>query len=193
MKCSVFIAPSTDGYIATLDGGVQWLESAGTPLSKEEESSELMKCFNDSFSTFINSVDCMIMGRKLMEILSSFDLSPEQWPYKNTKVIVLSNTLKNPPENLKDNLEIYAGEIPELMDRLENEGYKHAYIEGGQTITSFLTLELINEITLTQAPVLLGEGIPLFNKLSKKIKLQNARATAFPNDFIEIKYNVQYT
>lgn len=192
MKCSVFIAPSVDGYIATMDGGVQWLESVGTPLSEKDKASDLMKHFNNAFPTFIQSVDCMIMGRKLMEVLSSFNLTPEQWPYVDTKIIVLSNTLKEAPENLKDKLEMYSGTIPDLMTRLENEGYKHAYIDGGTTITSFLDLELIDEMTLTQAPVLLGSGIPLFGKSSKQIQLEDAKATVFPNNFIEIKYKVKY-
>ena len=192
MKCSVFIAPSVDGYIAANDGTVQWLESAGTPLSEKDKESDLIKQFNNAFSTFIQSVDCMIMGRKLMEVLSSFNLTPEQWPYLDTKVIVLSNTLKEAPENLKDKVEIYSGKILDLMTKLENEGYKHAYIDGGTTITTFLELELIDEITLTQAPVLLGSGVPLFGKLSKQIQLEDAKATAFPNNFIEIKYKVKY-
>ena len=192
MKCSVFIAPSVDGYIATEDGGVSWLESVGTPLSEKDKATDLMKHFNNTFSTFIQSVDCMIMGRKLMEVLSSFNLSSEQWPYTDTKIIVLSNTLKEAPENLKDKLEMYSGTIPDLMTRLENEGYKHAYVDGGKTITTFLDLELIDDMTLTQAPVLLGSGIPLFGKLSKQIELEDARATVFPNNFIEIKYKVKY-
>ena len=192
MRCSVFIAPSVDGYIATEDGSVQWLESLENNLSKEDEQSELMTYFKSSFSTFIQSVDCMIMGRKLMEVLSSFNLSKEQWPYIETRVIVLSHTINEAPENLRDRVEIYSGSIPSLMRELESEGYKHVYVDGGQVITQFLELELIDDMTLTLAPILLGSGIPLFNKLSKKIALEDAKATAFPNNFVEIKYNVKY-
>ncbi len=62
----------------------------------------------------------------------------------------------------------------------------------GTTITAFLNLELINEMTLTLTPVLLGSGIPLFGKLLKQINLEDAQATTFPNNFIEIKYKVKY-
>lgn len=192
MKCSIFIAPSVDGYIATEDGGVHWLETAGKPLSDKESSSDLMKHFNMSMPNYMKDVDCMIMGRKLMEVLSSYNLTPEQWPYGDTKIIVLSNTMKEPSENLKDKVEMYSGSIPELIAKLEKEGYKHAYVDGGTTITAFLNLELINEMTLTLAPVLLGSGIPLFGRLSKQINLEDAQATAFPNNFIEIKYKVKY-
>jgi len=192
MKCSVFIAPSVDGYIATEDGDVQWLESLGSKVSKEDENSDLMSYFNNSFPRFIQSVDCMIMGRKLMEVLSSYDLTDEEWPYKSTKVIVLSHNMKEAPENLKERVEMYSGTIPALMTKLESEGYKHAYIDGGQTITNFLELKLINEMTLTLAPILLGSGVPLFNKMSHKIYLKDAQAIVFPNNFVEVKYQVDY-
>ncbi len=192
MKCSIFIAPSADGYIATEDHGVHWLETVGKPLSEEEASSDLMKHFNMSMQNYMQTVDCMIIGRKLMEVLSSFNLTPEQWPYGDTKIIALSNTIKEPPANLKNRVQMYSGSIPELISKLEQEGYKHAYVDGGTTITAFLNLQLINEMTLTQAPVLLGSGIPLFGKLFKQIKLEDAQATAFPNNFIELKYSVKY-
>lgn len=192
MKCSIFIAPSVDGYIATEDGGVHWLETVGKPVSEVESSSDVMKYFNNTFSNYIKSVDCMLIGRKLMEVLSGFKLTPEQWPYGDTKIIALSNTVKEPPENLKNKVQMYSGSIPELISKLELEGYKHAYVDGGTIITAFLNLQLINEITLTLAPVLLGSGIPLFGKLFKQIKLEDAQATAFPNNFIEIKYKIKY-
>ena len=192
MKCSVFIAPSVDGYIATQDGSVAWLESLGTSLSEEDKASELMEHFNSTFATYIDSVDCMILGRKLMEVLSSFDLTPEQWPYTGTRLIVLSNTLKEAPYNLKDRVEMYSGSISDLVTKLEDEGHKYVYIDGGTTITSFLELELIDEMTLTLAPTLLGSGTPLFGKLSKQVLLEDAQATAFPNNFIELKYKVKY-
>jgi len=192
MKCSIFIAPSVDGYIATEDGGVHWLETVGKPLSEEEASLDLMKHFNISMQNYMQSVDCMIIGRKLMEILSSFNLTPEQWPYGDTKIIALSGTIKEPPSNLKDKVQMYSGSIEELIIKLEKEGCKHAYVDGGTTITTFLNLGLINEMTLTQAPVLLGSGIPLFGKLLKQINLEDAQATAFPNNFVELKYKVKY-
>ena len=192
MKCSIFIAPSVDGYIATEDGGVHWLETVGKTVSEKDASSDLMEYFTNTFSNYIKSVDCMVIGRKLMEVLSSFNLTPEQWPYGDTEIIVLSTTIKEPPANLKNRVQMYSGTIPELITKLEKEGHKHAYVDGGTTITAFLNFQLIDEMTLTLAPVLLGSGVPLFGKLFKQIKLEDAQATAFPNNFIEIKYKVNY-
>ena len=186
MKCSVYIATSVDGYIATVDGGVDWLHTTGNSEADMGDNPDM------GFGSFINSIDCMIMGRKCMEVISSMNLTPEQWSYGDIHIVVLSNTVKEPPENLSGKVEVYSGEIPALIEQLVSRGYKHAYIDGGSTITSFINLELINEMTITKAPVLLGEGIPLFGKINKSVKLENAKSTAFSNDFIQIKYGVNY-
>ena len=185
MICSIYVATSVDGYIATVDGGVDWLHSAGN-LEADMGSEDM------GFQSFMDSVDCMIMGRKCMEMISSMNLTPEQWPYGDVRIVVLSNTVKEPPENLRGKIEMYSGDIQELIIKLESSGFKHAYIDGGTTITSFINLDLVDEMTITKAPVLLGEGIPLFGKINKRINLEEANASVFPNNFIQIKYTVTY-
>jgi dihydrofolate reductase len=186
MKCSVFIATSIDGFIAKKNGDVDWLHTAGNGKELTGANADM------GLSSYISSVDCMIMGRKTMDIISKMNLSPEQWFYGDLKIIVLSNTLKEAPENLKGKVEMYSGDLLTLISTLENHGQKHAYIDGGTTIQEFINLKLISELTITKAPVLLGEGVPLFGKLFKDLKLENAKATAFANDFIQLKYTVNY-
>ncbi|MCG7873749.1 MAG: dihydrofolate reductase family protein [Candidatus Thiodiazotropha lotti] len=186
MKCSVYIATSVDGYIATPEGAVDWLHSAGNLETDMGDDLDM------GFGSFIESVDCMVMGRKCMDMISSMNLSLEQWPYGDIHIAVLSNTVRTPPENLKGKVEMFSGKITDLVKTLESKGFKHAYIDGGSTITSFLNHRLIDEMIITRAPVLLGEGIPLFGKLDNQIRLVNSEAKAFANDFIQIKYRVNY-
>ena len=56
MKHSVFIASSLDGFIATEDGGVSWLETTASPISDIEQNSELMQRFNDAFQNYMKSI-----------------------------------------------------------------------------------------------------------------------------------------
>lgn len=186
MKCSVFIATSADGYIATESGGVDWLEMAGDSSADMSEHGDM------GFSDYIVDVDCMIIGRKCMEKLASFNLTEEQWPYGKRRVIALSNTLTNPCANLPDTVEMYSGDIMALTAELKNQGYKHAYIDGGTTITAFINLKLINKMTITQAPVLLGSGLPLFGFLNNEITLEAAKALVYPNNFIQTQYVLSY-
>lgn len=187
MKCSAFIATSTDGYIATSDGSVDWLHTCGKAEANMEDNPDM------GFSAYMASVDCMVMGRKCMEMIASMNLSDEQWPYGDTHIVVLSNTLKTPAENLIGKVEMYAGDINELIKQLESKGFQHAYIDGGSTITCFLNHQLIDEMTITRAPILLGQGIPLFGQLDKPIKLVDSRAQAFANDFVQLQYRVNYS
>ncbi|NRB41482.1 MAG: dihydrofolate reductase [Pseudomonadales bacterium] len=185
MKCSVYIATSADGYIATPDGSVDWLHTAGN-LNADMGDEDM------GFQDFMDSVDCMIMGRKCMDMISDMNLTPEQWFYGDMPIFVLSNTVKEAPDNLRGKVEMYSGDINELTVKLEEKGYKHAYIDGGSTITSFLNHSLINEMIITKVPVLLGEGLPLFGKINKRLKLENTEAKSFPNDFYQVKYSVNY-
>lgn len=186
MKCSVFIATSVDGFIAKKDGGVDWLHTSGNSEVDMGDHSDM------GWEEYIASIDCMIMGRKCMEVISKMNLTDQQWPYGDLRIIVLSNTLNEAPENMSDKVEMYSGDINMLVSKLESEGHSHAYIDGGATIQAFINLELINEMTITRAPVLLGEGIPLFGETAKMIKLEQASATAFANDFIQVKYTINY-
>ena len=79
-----------------------------------------------------------------------------------------------------------------MTQRLESEGVNRVYVDGGKTIGSFLNMKLITDITLTKIPVLLGEGIPLFSQITQDIRLKKSEVVAFPNDFVQVYYEVSY-
>lgn len=188
MKCTVFIATSVDGFIAKSDGNIDWLDHAGKQDITPEDDM--------GFSELMNSIDCMIMGRNTMEVLAGFELTDEQWPYGNTPIFVLSTTQTQPPESLKNKVSMINLSIDALIDDLESKGFKHAYVDGGATIRSFLHAKQIDEMVITLAPILLGNGIRLFgdvmNTNSQDIRLENTSAKAYGNDFIQTKYDVVY-
>ena len=192
MKCSVFIATSLDGYIATPDGDVDWLDTCG------KQGVDLGDDADMGFSELMASVDCLIMGRNTLEKLASFGLTAETWPYGDVKVIGLSRTLKTLPAgfaglgDIKNNIELFAGSIPKLIEKLEQQGLSHAYIDGGAVVTSFLKLKLIDDVCITLAPVLLGKGIRLFGEMGDSIQLEKASSKVFANDFVQVRYNVEY-
>lgn len=186
MKCSVFIATSADGFIATLDGGVDWLDQCGKPEVDLGDEADM------GFAELIERVDCMIMGRNTIDKLASFNLAPQAWPYGELPIFGISHHLHEAPANLRDRVTMHNGNITELIEKLQQRGLQHAYVDGGKTITAFLRLQLIDEITITQAPVLLGQGIPLFGELEQPIQLEQTQAKVFANDFLQFHYRVRY-
>lgn len=73
MNFSVYMAMSLDGFIATENGGVDWLQQTG------DQSVDMSEFGDLGFSEFINSVDAMIMGRNTMQVIADMNLTPEQW------------------------------------------------------------------------------------------------------------------
>ena len=176
MKVSVFIATSLDGFIARKNGRIDWLIAADEQNSTEDYG----------YQEFYDAIDCLVMGRNSLEKIIDF---PE-WPYEDKRVVVLSNTLEEVPAQHVDKFELYSGSLNELVKRLEIDGYKNLYIDGGKTIQSFINNGLVTDMTITTIPVLLGEGLPLFAKIKQDIKLTHLETKSYPNGFVKSTYEV---
>ncbi len=178
MKVSVYIATSLDGFIARKDGALDWLDAANATVPEGEDC---------GFQVFMDSVDTLIMGRKTFEKVLSFG----QWPYGKMPVIVLSHHSLSFPINIPDTVS-YSSEHPHtLLERLSGEGVQHIYFDGGATIQSFLSDNLIDEMTITVIPVLLGEGISLFGRLEKDVNLTHVYTKEYEFGFVQTTYLVR--
>jgi len=176
IKFSAFIATSFDGFIARLNGKLDWLnEAAGEDKSEDY-----------GYQQFVASVDCIVLGRNSFEKVAAFS----QWPYEKTPVIVLSRHLKSIPPALEDKASLFSGEVELLAVELQSRGFKRVYVDGGATIQSFIRAELLDDITVTQIPVLLGKGIPLFAEVAKDVKLKLLRSQAYASGFVQSSYQI---
>ncbi len=178
MKCSVFIATSLDGYIARQDGAIDWLMKVNELAPKGEDC---------GYKAFISSVDVLVMGRHSYEAVCQFD----PWPYGDLKVIVMSRTGVDIPNSMKHIIS-QTNESPlALYARLSQAGFKHAYIDGGAIIQSFINDDLIDELTITTAPVLIGQGIPLFGELKNDLSLKLLNSKGYDFGFTQSKYEIE--
>lgn len=176
LYCSVFIATSLDGFIARPDGDFAWLDTSAPQIEGEDFG----------FAEFYSAIDTLVMGRKTYETALGF----AEWPYAGKRVVVLSHTAPAIPPNLADSVEWMSGSPLEVVHKLESSGAGGVYVDGGQTIQGFLQAGLINEMTITTIPILLGSGIPLFGPLKKDILLQVITSQAYPNGFVQTKYRI---
>jgi len=172
MKSSVFIATSIDGFIAREDGSLDWLpEGGGEPHGYDE---------------FIATVDALVIGRKTFETVLTFDM----WPYGSKSVFVLSSRPAEviPPEGAV--CEAMTGTPNEIVTSLAQRGLNHLYIDGGVTIQGFLAAGLIQRMTITRIPVLLGSGIPLFGYLPQDIRLKHIATRSYPSGMVQSQYEI---
>lgn len=169
----VFIAASLDGYIARPDGALDWLERQ--PVRGEDHG----------FTSFMDRMSGIVMGRASYEKVLAF----ADWPYSKP-LVVLSQSLKpqSVPDRLKGMVEITHLSPDSLFDYLGQKGWQHAYVDGGQVIQSCLRLGLIDEITITHVPVLIGSGRPLFGFLPQDVNLRHHQTTSFRSGLVSSHY-----
>ncbi len=170
MKGSVFIATSLDGFIARLDGGLDFLPDDPEP---------------HGFDEFLASVDALVWGRKTYDFVQGFDT----WFHGEKPVFVLSSSdLKKPPAGAI--VERMSGDPADVVAALEGRGFEHIYVDGGVTIQQFLRAGLIQRMIITRVPVLLGSGIPLFGPLDTDISFTHVATRQYPSGLVQSEYEL---
>jgi len=177
---SVFIATSLDGFIARENGELDWLDAANATVPEGEDC---------GYHSFMETIDVLVMGRKTYEKVLSFGM----WPYGEKSVIVLSSNKIEIPNDFGQNVSCSSESPRELCERLASKGAKRLYVDGGITIQRFLAEGLINEITITVIPIILGSGIPLLGNAGKDISLKHVATKTYDFGFVQLTYEVKNT
>ncbi|PID99828.1 MAG: diacylglycerol kinase, partial [Acidobacteria bacterium] len=88
----------------------------------------------------------------------------------------------------KDKAFLVKGELKEVLQHIHEQGYSKLYIDGGTTISNFLKEDMIDEMTITTIPILLGDGHPLFRKLPNRVKFELVESKVFKNQIVQNHY-----
>jgi dihydrofolate reductase len=171
----VYIATSLDGFIADSDGGLDWLNETPNP-----ETSDY------GFAEFMRSIDAIVMGRRTFEAVLTFG----SWPYEKP-VFVLSRRGVKVPRELENKVEVINADPKTVTGQLKEKGFHNLYIDGGNTIQSFLEIGLIDEMIITRVPILLGGGVPLFGKLSQRLHFSHKKTEVLNNLLVKSHYRLR--
>ena len=174
-QCSVFIAASLDGYIARADGGLDW-------LAMVERAGE-----DYGYRDFLDAVDALVMGRRTYDSVLEFEV----WPYPGKRCIVMTHA----PPAPRHGEEFASGAPASLLARLGEQGVRRLYVDGGALIRQFLAAGLVDDLTLSVIPVLLGSGIRLFEedaraRSSTERKLRLVTARPFDSGLVQLCYQL---
>ncbi|GMU60196.1 MAG: deaminase [Myxococcaceae bacterium] len=160
----VFLATSVDGFIARTDGTLDWLDAV---QRKGEDY---------GYARFFRRVDTVVIGRNTYDFVRTL----EEWPYGDKRCVVLTHR----PVKPKAHETFSAGAPGALVSRLARLGARRIYVDGGRVISRFLAAGLIDELTISQIPVLLGHGVRLFQDgMERRLKL--ARTKSFPSGLVQ--------
>ena len=170
LRAVVFLGLSVDGRIARPDGDLEWLTSRGEAAG------------DAGFTPFVETVDSVLMGRKTYEAIAS----EEHWPYLDRPMHVISTTLA---ADVDPRITVHRS-AEEAVDALQRNGHRRVYVDGGETIRWFLASQLVDELTLSHVPVLIGEGPTLFGPLTGDVDLKHLRTTVLDGGMVQTTYRV---
>ncbi len=173
MRAFVYIATSLDGFIARADGSLDWL---GVPEENEDYG----------FGAFMDSVDALAMGRNTFDAVMAMG----EWPYGNKPTFVLTHRPLDLPTSLTGLVEATELAPRKLAAELDRREIERVYVDGGETIRSFLDAGLVERLTITTIPVLLGAGIALFGHAAADVRLRLVDSIAYTNDLVQSTYDV---
>ena len=172
MRASVFIGTSLDGFIARANGDFDFL-----PAEPEEHG----------YEAFFASVDALVIGRGTFETVLAFPT----WPYGEKRVVVLSSRPLDLSKVRGGVVDQMSGDPRDIVAKLDAQGVKHAYIDGGDTIQRFLRAGLIQRLIITRVPVLIGQGRPLFGPLDADVKLRHVSTRTYPSGLVPSEYAIE--
>ena len=173
MSNIVYVGTSLDGYVSAKDGSLDWLDYVPVP-----ENDDM------GFSAFMGRVDAVVMGRKTFETLIGFGVG---WHYAKPGII-LSSTLETVPEEYAGHVQIANGTPAEIVELARGRGFENLYIDGGQTAQRFLREDLIDELIITEIPLLLGGGDRLFGELDQRLEFELVETEVLVKQLLRKRY-----
>jgi dihydrofolate reductase len=176
------MAASLDGFIARKNGSVDWLDTSDEFLGG--------KTMDPGFvEAFLKRIDCYVMGSRTYETALGFEARGLGWPYGDKPTFVL--TSRELPRT-RETVEFYAGDLaPFVNQRLRPRFATIWFVGGGVVSAECLRLGLADEVRYSILPILIGEGIPFFDKLDRDVALHLAEVNAYKNGMVELRYEMR--
>jgi dihydrofolate reductase len=174
-RVTLHVVSSLDGFIAKKDNSVSWMEGSGSAYEAGVSISE------EEAATFVQAIDCYVLGSRTYE--HALELG---WPYGDTPTVVVTG--RELPK-ARESVEFYSGDLETLVKTRLAPRFRNIWLVGGALLCQrFLELGLVDEIRLTIAPVLLGDGLRLFGGLATEQRWDLKNVVAYRNGFVELSY-----
>jgi dihydrofolate reductase len=168
------LAVSLDGFVATPDGGADWL----APFQQAGEA--------QGMGAFLDSIDAVILGSRTYEPALGFGGDPFGAMGKPCWVLSTRSLPSTGPA-----VTITSSSPEALVDELADRGISRCWLMGGPRLaSSFRAANLISEYLLGVIPVLLGSGLPLFESAAPPSRLELIESKPHPNGVVRLHYRV---
>jgi dihydrofolate reductase len=181
-RVTIHMAASLDGFVARKDGRVDWLET-----SDEFAGGATME--PGFVEAFLATIDCYVMGSRTYETAMRFESQGFGWAYGDKPTFVL--TTRDLPR-IRDTIELYSGDLAQLVNERLRPSFRTIWFAGGGMVTAeCLRLGLADEVRYSILPIVIGEGIPFFERLERDVALHLLELKAYKNGMVELRYEVR--
>lgn len=175
------MAASLDGFIARKDGRVDWMETSDEYAEGETLAPEFVQ-------SFLKTIDCYVMGSRTYETALGFEGKGLGWAYGDKPTFVLTSRVL---PRTRDTVEFYSGDLAEFVNERLRPTFRSIWFVGGGTVSGeCLRLGLADEVRYSVLPILIGDGIPFFDKLDKDVALHLTEVKAYKNGIVGLRYEV---
>jgi len=179
---TIHMVASLDGFIARKDGRVDWLETADEFAGGDSMDPGFVEAF-------LKTIDCYVMGSRTYETALNFEAKGFGWSYGDKPTFVLTH--RELPRT-RDTVEFCSGDLAQFVNTRLRPTFRSIWFVGGGVVSGeCLRLGLADEVRYSIVPILIGEGIPFFEKLDRDVALHLAEVKAYKNGMVELRYEVQ--
>jgi dihydrofolate reductase len=169
-KVILYIAASLDGYIAKPGDDLSFL------LMVQKEGEDY------GYTDFINSVDAVILGRRTYDWVMT---QVPEFPHADKETYVITRTARPDIGKTK----FYTGDLRSLIIELKSREGKNIFIDGGaQIVNALLKEKLIDEMIISIIPILVGNGIKLFEDGRPEQVLELLSTKQFDTGLTQLHY-----
>jgi len=181
-QVTIHMVASLDGFIARKDGSVDWMETSDQFVGGDTMSPEFVEAF-------LKTIECYVMGSRTYETALSFEAKGLGWSYGDKPTFVL--TRRELPRT-RDTVKFYSGDLAQLVNRSLRPKFRSIWFVGGGVVSAeCLRLGLADEVRYSILPILIGDGIPFFDKLDRDIALHLAEVKAYESGMVALRYQVR--
>ena len=176
------MAASLDGFIARRDGRVDWLETSDEFAGGDTLDPGFVEAF-------LKTIDCYVMRSRTYETALDFEAKGFGWLYGDKPTFVLTH--RGLPRR-RDTVKFYSGDLAQLVNGHLRPAFRTIWFVGGGLVSGeCLRLGLANEVRYSISPVLIGDGIPFFEKLGRDVLLHLVEIKAYTSGMVELRYEAQ--
>lgn len=181
-RVTIHMVASLDGFIARADGRVDWLETTDEFAAGDTMDPGFVEAF-------LKTIDCYVMGSRTYETALNFETKGFGWAYGDKPTFVL--TTRDLPRT-RNTVEFYAGDLaPFVNGRLRPRFRSIWFVGGGAVCGECLRLGLADQVRYSIAPIVIGAGIPFFERLDRDVALHLMEVKAYKNGMVELCYDVR--